>query len=342
MQQESVAAAVSHVLVSRVQAPSLANVSTALEELRVVVPTASRDELVQEVCAELVGYGRLTPLLSGEATDVLVNNVGVVWWDRGDGLERADVEFGSVAEMRQLAVRLAVSAGRRLDESQPFVDAQLADGVRLHAVLPPISGGCPVISLRIPRPARGGLEHWLDTASSIHREQLVELLATNSTVVVSGATGSGKTTLLRALVHHAAPRRIVILEDTSELQVVAPHVVALESRLANAEGRGAISLRHLVRQSLRMRPDAIVIGEVRGDEVVDWLLAITSGHRGSATTVHAHSSVQALERLELLASLSGVPADFARTLIRQSVDAIIHCERSASTRHIADIHILAG
>ena len=234
-----------------------------------------------------------------------------------------------------------MSAGRRLDESQPFVDALLADGVRLHAVLPPISGDCPAISLRIPRPTRGGLDHWIQTASSVHREQLLELIAVNATVVVSGATGSGKTTLLRALVQQASARRVVILEDTSELQVVAPHVVALESRLANAEGRGAISLRQLVRQSLRMRPDSIVIGEVRGDEVVDWLLAITSGHRGSATTVHAHSSVQALERLELLASLAGVSAEFARILIRQSVDAIIHCERTVSSRRISDIHIVA-
>ena len=170
---------------------------------------------------------------------------------------------------------------------------------------------------------------------------VLERVAQEPRLLLLGEQGSGKTTLLRALVQQASARRVVILEDTSELQVVAPHVVALESRLANAEGRGAISLRQLVRQSLRMRPDSIVIGEVRGDEVVDWLLAITSGHRGSATTVHAHSSVQALERLELLASLAGVSAEFARTLIRQSVDAIIHCERTVSSRRISDIHIVA-
>ena len=210
--------------------PSLANVATALEELRLLVPIAARDELVQEVCAELVGYGRLTPLLSGEATDVLVNGAGVVWWDRGKGLERADVEFGSVAEVRQLAVRLAVSAGRRLDESQPFVDALLADGVRLHAVLPPISGDCPAISLRIPRPTRGGLDHWIQTASSVHREQLLELIAVNATVVVSGATGSGKTTLAleQAPGIGCSPGAVVVRSDVERKRLAG---IALEERM---------------------------------------------------------------------------------------------------------------
>lgn len=339
---DSLVSAVSDVLVSRVQPPSPSSVFSALEELRLVVPPHTRDDLVQEVCDEMVGYGRLAPLLTGETTDVLVNSSGVVWWDRGFGLELAGVVFSSAHEVRQLAVRLAVSAGRRLDESQPFVDAQLADGVRLHAVLPPIAGQCTAISLRIPRRTRFSLDYWLATASAPDAQQLSQLIASNATLVISGATGSGKTTLLRALIGNMAPRRVVVLEDTSELNVSASHVVALESRLANAEGRGAVTLRQLVRQSLRMRPDSIIIGEVRGDEVIDWLLAVTSGHQGSATSVHAHSAGQALERLELLASLSGVPADFAHRLIRQSVDAVVHCERTTSGRRIAEVHILSG
>lgn len=339
---EEVSREVAELLVARAQLPTQLNVTSALDDLRMVVEPSRRQSIVDRVSDGLTGYGPLSGLMACEPTDVLVNNQGVVWWDFGEGLVRADVEFSSPQEVRQLAVRLAVSAGKRLDDSQPFVDAQLADGVRLHATLPPLSDACAVISLRIPQRKQLSLDYWIGTARSEDRPLLARLLEERATLVVSGATGSGKTTFLRSLIASIAPRRVVTLEDTSELQVREPHVVSLQARLPNAEGRGLITVRDLVRQSLRMRPDCIVIGEVRGDEVLDWLLAVTSGHSGSATSVHAHSAEQALTRLSLLASLAGLGEEFARRLISESVDAVVHCERTSSGRRIAQVLEIAG
>jgi len=316
------------------------SVELALHDLRCLIDASARAELLGRVRAALSGYGLLTPLITENTTDLLINGCGAVWRDQGAGLELCDLRFTDPAETRQLAVRLAVSAGRRLDEAQPYVDAQLPDGVRLHAVLHPISAGGPVVSLRFPRTTILPLGYWVDSMPREFRSTFEKLVAHRATMVISGATGSGKTTLVRSLMVEVAPRRIVVIEDTAELGVAQPHVVALQGRLASAEGRGLITARDLVRQSLRMRPDSIVIGEVRGVEVLDWLLAVTSGHAGSLTTVHAHSSSHALERLELLAALSGLSTDFVRTLVIQSVDAIVHCTNTDGRRRIDDVHVL--
>ena len=327
-------------LVEKALPPTEGSISVALQELRCVVDEEAMAELLSRVKAQLSGYGRLTPLITQDTTDMLINGCGAVWRDQGMGLELCDVRFDDPAETRQLAVRLAVSANRRLDEAQPFVDAQLPDGVRLHAILQPVSAGGPVVSLRFPRTAILPMEYWLNSMPTDLRSTFEQLVTQRATMVISGATGSGKTTLVRSLMVQMAPRRLVVIEDTAELGVARAHVVALQGRLASAEGRGLITARDLVRQSLRMRPDSIVIGEVRGVEVLDWLLAVTSGHAGSLTTVHAHSSDQALERLELLAALSGLSTEFVRTLVMQSVDAIIHCTNTNGKRRIADIRII--
>lgn len=328
------------VLVDRALPPNRASIELALHELRCVLDDAAVEELLLGVRASLSGYGELTRLITPATTDVLINGCGAVWVDTGHGLMLSDFAFNNPAEVRQLAVRLAVSAGRRLDDAQPYVDAQLPDGARLHAVLPPVSTSGPVLSLRFPRQATLPLDYWLESMRVELRETFQVLLRTNATLVVSGATGSGKTTLLRSLLVNMQPRRAVVIEDTAELAVELPHIVSLQGRLASAEGRGLITARDLVRQSLRMRPDAIVVGEVRGAEVLDWLLAVTSGHAGSLTTVHAHSAHHALERLELLAALSGLSTDFVRMLVLQSVDAVVHCTNRSGQRRITDIRVL--
>jgi pilus assembly protein CpaF len=254
--------------------------------------TAATLDLLRAVQAELTGAGPLAGLLADpDVTDVLVNGADEVWVDRGAGLIRAPITFSSDDEVRRLAVRLAAAAGRRLDTGAPFVDARLPGGVRLHAVLPPIavSGAC--LSLRVHRQRPLTLDALL-AAGSLHpdfAEVLRALIAARLSFVVTGGAGSGKTTLLGALLAHADPRdRLVTVEDAAELQIDHPHVVRLEARPPNVEGAGEVTVRDLVRQALRMRPDRLIVGEARGPELLDMLLAANTGHDGSVTTLHAN------------------------------------------------------
>ena len=252
----------------------------------------------------------LEPLLADPAvTDVLVNGPGEVWVDRGDGLERVAVRFADEGAVRRLAVRLATSAGRRLDDAQPWVDARLAGGVRLHAVLPPIAAGGTCVSLRVPRPRVFDLAE-LVAAGAVPQDGAVllgRLVAARVAFLVSGGTGTGKTTLLSALLSLADDGdRLLLVEDACELAPRHPHVVRLESRPANVEGAGAVTLRDLVRQALRMRPDRLVVGEVRGAEVVDLLAALNTGHEGGSGTLHANSAHDVPARLEALAAVAGM------------------------------------
>jgi pilus assembly protein CpaF len=273
---------------------------------------------MRELQTELVGAGILEPLLSAPGTtDVLVTAPDAVWVDDGNGLRRTPVRFADDAAVRRLAQRLALSAGRRLDEAQPWVDGHLSGlgrpgaplSVRLHAVLPPVAAGGTCVSLRVLRPANQNLEALIAAgtigpdAAALLRDVITARLA----FVVSGGTGAGKTTLLSALLA-AVPgdERIVCVEDAAELAPNHPHLVKLVARCANVEGAGEVTVRDLVKQALRMRPDRIVIGEVRGAEVVDLLAALNTGHDGGAGTVHANNPAEVPARFEALAALGGL------------------------------------
>lgn len=294
------------------------------------------DHLVGDVQREVHGLGALAKwaTLPG-ITDILVNGTREVWIDDAEGLRRADYCFQDEAAVRRLAVRLAASAGRRLDDASPWVDARLPNGMRLHAVLHPLARGGTTISLRVPSRTPFSLDD-LEARrmfDSRMRRQLLRLVQRGEPLLISGGTGTGKTTLLAALLAAVpAGERIVITEDSAELSVAHPHVVYLEGRPPNIEGAGAVTLRDLVRQSLRMRPDRLIVGEVRGAEVVDLLNALNTGHSGGAATVHANSASDALVRLELLALQAGLSRDAAQVAIRTAFRSIVHIARGADGR----------
>jgi pilus assembly protein CpaF len=297
------------------------------------------------VTTPAVDLGPLTGLLSDAAvTDVLVNAPDDVWVERGDGLRRTDVRFPDEAAVRALAVRLAASAGRRLDTGAPFADVRLADGSRLHAVLPPVSPRGTCLSLRVLSGRRFDLAV-LQESGTLSPEQATlvrRILDARLAVLVSGGTGTGKTTLLGALLGAAdVGERLVLVEDAAELRVDHPHVVRLEGRTANVEGAGAVALRDLVRQALRMRPDRIVVGEVRGAEVLDLLVALNTGHEGGMATVHANSATEVPARLEALGALAGLDRAALHSQLAAAVDVVLHLDRDRSgRRRLRDIAVL--
>ncbi|MGZ8735899.1 MAG: TadA family conjugal transfer-associated ATPase [Nocardioides sp.] len=303
---------------------------------------ALHDRLRQDV----LGAGPLEPLLRlPGVTDVLVNGPDAVYVDRGDGLERTDVRFADDAAVRRLAQRLAGSAGRRLDDASPHVDLRLADGTRLHAVLAPIARPGTSISLRVPR-RRGFTLDELTSAGTLHpvaARLLQQVVDARLAFVISGGTGSGKTTLLSALLGLVPPvERIVVVEDSSELRPDHPHVIGLESRTANVEGAGEIPMRTLVRQALRMRPDRLVVGEVRGDEVADLLAAMNTGHEGGCGTVHANSAGDVPARFEALAMAAGMPQPAVQSQLASAVDVVLHLSRDRSgRRRLGEVAVLA-
>lgn len=300
-------------------------------------------ELAGEVGDALMGAGPLAPLIRMPGvTDVLVNGPDEVWVDSGSGLTLMPVTFSGVEEIRQLAQRLAASAGRRLDDAHPFVDARLPDGSRFHAVLQPIAVSSPVLSLRIPRKQPLTLDDLIGLGA-IHPElavALAALVANRRAFLISGSTGTGKTTVLGAMLACVPEtERIVIVEDSAELQPVHPHCVRLQSRLANIEGAGGVSMRDLVRQSLRMRPDRLVVGEVRGAEVIELLTALNTGHEGGCGTVHANSASDVPARLEALALMANLERHALHALAAAGLDAVVHVERDESgRRHVTGIH----
>ena len=290
---------------------------------------------------ELVGAGPLDELLRDpRTTDVLVNGGGAVWVDRGHGLESSGVRFPDEAAVRRLAQRLALAAGRRLDDASPCVDGWLADvGVRLHAVLPPVAADGTCLSLRVLRPATHDLEA-LRESGVVDRDGealLRAVLAARLALLISGGTGSGKTTILSALIGAVDPReRVVVVEDTEELRPRHPHVVRLVARPANIEGAGGVALRELVRQALRMRPDRLVVGEVRGAEVCDLLTALNTGHDGGAGTVHANSAQEVPARLEALAGTGGLSRAALHSQLAAAVQVVLHMRRLRTGARVLD------
>ena len=290
---------------------------------------------------EFTGAGPLDELLRDpRTTDVLVSGGGTVWVDRGAGLERAAVRFPDEDAVRRLAQRLALAAGRRLDDASPFVDAWLADaGVRLHAVLarsPPTAPACRCACCG-PRPTTSPRCEPA-APSTPPRRPSAAVLAARLALLVSGGTGAGKTTLLDALLGEVDPReRIVLVEDGEELRPRHPHVVRLVARAANIEGAGGVPLRDLVRQALRMRPDRLVVGEVRGAEVCDLLAALNTGHDGGAGTVHANSAREVPARLEALAAIGGLSRAALHSQLAAAVQVVLHMRRLRSGTRVLDV-----
>jgi pilus assembly protein CpaF len=287
---------------------------------------------------DVVGAGPLEPLLRlPDVTDVLVNGPDQVYLDRGRGLERTEVRFADDDAVRRLAQRLAASGGRRLDDATPHVDVRLHDGTRFHAVLSPLARPGTVLSLRVPRPRVLSLEDLLATETvTDHGFRLVRsIIDQRLAFLISGGTGSGKTTLLNTLLSHAShTHRLVLVEDASELRPDHPHVVGLEARPPNLEGAGEVTLRTLVRQALRMRPDRLVVGEVRGAEVVELLAALNTGHEGGCGTIHANSARDVPARVEALALAAGLSREAAHSQFLAGVDAVLHLGRDVDGRRV--------
>lgn len=296
-----------------------------------VVDDVALLRLTSSLSADLQGFGPLEKLVADPCiTDITVNGAAEVWVDGGRGMYLTPIRFADDAAVRRLAQRLASSAGRRFDDAAPYVDAPLPYGVRLHAILPPLVDRISVV-LRIPRHrtwAIGDLVAVGMVASKLE-PALRQLVGGRQTFLITGGTGSGKTTLLNALLGCVdASERLVVVEDTRELAPVHPHVVSLQTRPPNIEGAGAVALQDLVRQTLRMRPDRLVVGEVRGPEVVDLLTAFNTGHDGGCGTVHANSASDVIPRLEALAALGGLPREALHRLVVAAIDAVVHLERA--------------
>jgi pilus assembly protein CpaF len=320
------------------------DVATAMRAEGLVVSDSAVLDIVESLRRHSVGAGPLEQLLHQPGvTDVLVNGADQVFVDRGAGLELTGVRFRCEGDVRRLAQRLAASVGRRLDDAMPFVDARLADGSRVHAVLGTLASPGTCISLRVPAHRSFSLQDCVASGSVTPgaAQLLSRMIEAKLAFLISGGTGSGKTTLLAALLALVPPEeRIVIVEDSRELAPHHPHVVRIEGRPANTELAGAITLTDLVRQSLRMRPDRLVVGEVRGAEICDLLTAMNTGHEGGCGTVHANSTADIPARLEALASLGGLPRSALHAQLASALDAVVHVARDDSgMRRVVEISI---
>jgi pilus assembly protein CpaF len=304
-----------------------------VEREAALLDVGAREALVARVAERSFGLGPLEPLLRDPAVEeVMVNGVAPVWIERAGRLEPTAVRFPSAAALRDVIERILAPLGRRVDEAEPLCDARLPDGSRINVVIPPLAPDGPILTVRRFR-ARGLTADDLIAAGTWEpplRELLARAVRARLSVLVSGGTGSGKTTTLNALSSFVpADERIVTVEDTLELRLQQPHVVRLEARPANVEGRGEVTIRRLVRNALRMRPDRIVVGEVRGGEALDMLAAMTTGHDGSLSTIHAGSPEEALRRLETLALMAGVglPHAAIREQVADALDLVVHQAR---------------
>ncbi len=298
-----------------------------------MLDAAARDELVRRVAERSFGLGPLEPLLADAAVDeIMVSGAGRVWVERGGRVEETAVRFAGDAELRHAIERILAPLGRRVDEAEPLCDARLPDGSRVNVVIPPLALDGPALTIR--RFRRRGLAPADLVASGSWSQPLHDLLraavGARMNVLVSGGTGSGKTTTLNALSAFVSEReRIVTIEDAAELRLRQPHVVRLEARPPSLEGRGEVTIRQLVRNALRMRPDRIVVGEVRGAEALDMLSAMSTGHDGSLSTVHAGSPEEALRRVETLALMAGLglPHEAVREQVAAALDLVVHQAR---------------
>ena len=313
-----------------------------------VMSPRERAWLIKRVIDDAVGLGVLEPLIADHSvTEIMVNGPEDVFIERSGRIERVPTRFTSEAELYQLIDRIVSSVNRRVDESSPMVDARLPGGERVNVIIPPLALDGPTITIRrFPQPFRLPDLVARNSLPQQAADLLGALVAARFNILVSGGTGSGKTTFLNALSGMISDReRIITIEDAAELSLQQPHVVRLEARPANTEGTGQITIRDLVKNSLRMRPDRIIVGEVRGGETLDMLQAMNTGHEGSLTTVHANSATDALSRLETLSSMSDVtlPVETVRDQINGAIDIIIQLERdSTGMRRVSTIEAVTS
>jgi pilus assembly protein CpaF len=315
-----------------------AEVRSLVEREAAVLDEVDRRELCERVLRLATGLGPLEPLLADPSVDeVMVNGPDSVWVERRGRLEPAGARFAAEAELLHAIERILAPLGRRVDEASPLCDARLPDGSRVNVVIPPLALSGPCLTIRRFRRHGFSLEDLVEngTLSAELSSFLARCVRARASILVSGGTGSGKTTTLGAL-SGALPEgeRIVTIEDAAELRLRQPHVVRLEARPANLEGRGEVTIRQLVRNALRMRPDRIVVGEVRGAEALDMLMALNTGHEGSLTTVHANSPPDALRRVETLALMAGVglPHAAVREQLASALQLVVHQARAPDGR----------
>jgi pilus assembly protein CpaF len=332
---------------ARLQIRDVAN--RLINEEAAPLSVIQRRQVVRQIEDEVMGLGPLEPLLADPSvSDILVNGPNSIYVERSGKLQRTAVRFNDDAHLLNIIDRIVSKVGRRIDESTPMVDARLTDGSRVNAIIPPLAIDGPILSIRRFRKDALNIDDLVRYGSL--NPALVGLLRAivmaRLNVMISGGTGSGKTTLLNAMSAFIPEReRIVTIEDSAELQLQQPHVVRLETRQVNVEGRGQITQRDLVRNSLRMRPDRIVVGEVRGGEALDMLQAMNTGHDGSLTTVHANSSRDALSRVETMVAMTGItfPIAALRNQIASAIDVIIHMERQEDgCRRIISVQEING
>lgn len=329
-------------------AASLGPLPEAVRELvdedAAVLESSTRDRLCELILREAVGLGPLEELLADPAVEeVMVNGHDLVYVERRGRIERTGVRFPSEGALRDAIERILTPLGRRVDELSPMVDARLEDGSRVHVVIPPLAVDGPTMSIRRFSAVRPGPRELVElgTLTEELHDQLCAAVGARRSILVSGGTGSGKTTLLNALSAFIDPEeRVITIEDAAELRLRQPHVVRLESRPSNVEGRGRVTIRELLRGALRMRPDRIVIGEVRGGEALDLLMALNTGHEGALSTVHANSPDDALRRVETLALMAGVglPHEAIREQLGRGLDLVIHLARlSDGSRRVVEV-----
>jgi pilus assembly protein CpaF len=315
-----------------------------VEEGAALLGAPDREAVEARVLRDTVGLGPLEDLLADPAVEeVMVNGPGSVYVERNGRIETTGVAFSDEEELRNAIERILAPLGRRVDELSPMVDARLADGSRVNVVIPPLAIDGPMLSIRRFGTRRLGPDELVElgTLTAAQRELLEAAVSERRSILISGGTGSGKTTLLNALSSFVAPgERVVTIEDAAELRLQQPHVVRLESRPASVEGRGEFTVRDLLRNALRMRPDRILIGEVRGAEALDLLTALNTGHDGALSTVHANSPADALSRLETLVLMAGVglPHEAIAAQVRSGIDLVVQIARGADgARRVTEI-----
>jgi pilus assembly protein CpaF len=320
-----------------------------LSDEKIVLSRPERRNLFEQIVHEILGLGPLEPLLSDDTiTEIMVNGAKNIYIERGGKIFREAASFESDEHLMRIIDRIVAPLGRRIDETSPYVDARLADGSRVNAVIPPISLIGPVLTIRkfsrTPITVEQLIENGTITAESIEFLKAAVLARINS--IISGGTGSGKTTLLNVLSQYIpADERILTIEDAAELQMRQEHVVSLERRPANIEGRGEVTIQNLVVNSLRMRPDRIIVGEIRDAAALDMLQAMNTGHDGSMTTAHSNSPRDTLTRIETMTLMSGVelPIRAIREQIASALDLVIHIERLRDgTRRVTNITEIQG
>jgi len=313
-----------------------------------ILSTEERTALIRQVVDAALGLGVIEPLLADESiTEIMVNSESEIWIERSGKLERVDTRFADERQLYQTIERIVSAVNRRVDESSPMVDARLPGGERVNVIIPPLALTGPTLTIRrFPRAYSPQQLVAMGSFDEAMHALLEACVRGRLNIIVSGGTATGKTTLLNALSAFIPPsERILTIEDSAELQLVQPHVVSLESRPPNVEGKGEVTIRDLVRNSLRMRPDRIIVGEVRGAETLDMLQAMNTGHDGSLATVHANSAEDAIVRLGTLASMSDldIPYDALRDQINSGIDVLVQLVRgSDGVRRVAEIAAVAS